>query len=102
VDLHGEGTVSERSEPDHRGRTFPLISFDWEERRIEIEGVSAPSYWVGRRVVMGFPPVRTDNAIIASIANRFLFPLALRAAAAFLLLAAPSLSTQAEVPRQSH
>jgi hypothetical protein len=93
-----EGTVTGFTEPDSDGNTFPLLSFVWEDRRIEVKGVAAPWYWQGRTVAMRFPPGRPNKAIIADFANQYLFPLAVIAAAGVVILIAYTLHAQTGNP----
>jgi hypothetical protein len=86
-----EGTVTGFTEPDADGNTFPLLGFVWEGRRIEVKGVAAPWYWQCRTVALRFPPGRPNQAIIADFANQYLFPVAVIAAAAVLILMALTL-----------
>jgi hypothetical protein len=93
-----EGTVTGFTEPDSDGNTFPLLSFVWEDRRIEVKGVAAPWYWQGRTVALRFPRGQPNKAIIADFANQYLFPLAIIAAAGVAILIACTLHAQAANP----
>jgi uncharacterized protein DUF3592 len=93
-----EGTVSGFTEPDSDGNTFPLLTFVWEDRRIEVKGVAAPWYRQGRTVALRFPPGQPHKAIVADFANQYLFPLAVIAAAGVMLLIAHTLHVQAGNP----
>jgi hypothetical protein len=92
-----EGTVTGFTKSDSNGDAFPLLSFVWEDRRIEVRGATAPWYWRGRTVAMRFPPGQPNKAIIADFTNQYLFPLGVIAAAGTMIWMA-TLPTQISYP----